>query len=111
MNYFNNEDQPTQHFWFRYISTNKYKKEYPIQNRKNDGDDKTNMNIYRYYDTVNQSCFIVCSLFVFNIYMKGNTKYIRLIAKERQRIRICMSNKKGKGENVDDFYINYIYLF
>lgn len=52
MNYFNNEDQPTQHFCFRYISTNKYKKENPIQNRKNDGDDKTNMNIYRYYDTV-----------------------------------------------------------
>lgn len=52
MNYFNNEDQPTQHFWFRYISTNKYKKENPIQNRKNDGDDKTKMNFYRYYDTV-----------------------------------------------------------
>lgn len=34
-----------------------------------------------------------------------------MIAKERQRIRICMLNKKGKGENVDDFYINYIYLF
>lgn len=43
--------------------------------------------------------------------MKGNTKYIRMIAKERQRIRICMSNKKGKGENVNDFYITYIYLF
>lgn len=53
----------------------------------------------------------VLYLYLIYIYMKGNTKYIRMIAKERQRIRICMSNKKGKGENVDDFYINYIYLF